>query len=69
MQDDHSFAAKSKPTATDFTHKFHCTVCDKDFILAGGGLNDIARHKETKGYVEKEREKDSKYFYLFLILG
>ena len=34
----------------DNQHKFHCTVCNVNLLLAGGGTIDVQKHSETTGH-------------------
>ena len=33
-----------------YLHKFHCTVCNGNLSLAGGGGNNFQKHSETPGH-------------------
>ena len=37
----------------------HCKVCDTDFAIAGGGVNEVKRHMETKKHKENAKRMEN----------
>ena len=44
------FIKACSSSVPDNQHKFHCTVCNVNLLLAGGGTTDVQKHSETTGH-------------------